>query len=78
MLTQIGTLAMAAAVQLLLLILAPCLLSFASQLHDEWDLWKELHGKQYGSESEELHRLGVWLGNMDYINSHNMHYFIHT
>ena len=42
-------------------------LSFA----EEWQMWKSLHGKSYGSEREELERHLVWLANREYINGHN-------
>ena len=38
---------------------------------EEWNLWKDEHGKSYGSEKEELGRHIVWLSNKKYIEQHN-------
>ena len=60
------------AVELLLLgILAFSFPPFTHQREYEWELWKELHGKQYESKSEELYRHSIWSDNMEYIDSHN-------
>ena len=38
---------------------------------EEWEMWKEQHGKGYQSEREELERHLVWLSNKKYIDQHN-------
>ena len=38
---------------------------------EEWNLWKDEHGKSYGSELEEVERHIVWLSNKKYIEQHN-------
>ena len=39
---------------------------------EEWEMWKEQHGKGYHSEREELERHLVWLSNKKYIDQHNV------
>ena len=39
---------------------------------EEWEMWKEQHGKGYQSEREELERHLVWLSNKKYIDQHNV------
>ena len=41
------------------------------QLLEEWNLWKNQHGKSYESERVELERHLVWLSNKQYIDQHN-------
>jgi len=38
---------------------------------EEWETWKEQHGKGYQSEQEELERHFIWLSNKKYIDQHN-------
>jgi len=38
---------------------------------EEWETWKEQHGKGYQSEQEELERHLIWLSNKKYIDQHN-------
>ena len=39
--------------------------------HEEWMLWKDLHGKDYSCKEEELQKHRVWLQNKNYIDEHN-------
>lgn len=41
------------------------------ELREEWNLWKDKHGKSYESEHVELERHLVWLSNKEYIDQHN-------
>ena len=38
---------------------------------EEWELWKDSHGKGYRSELVELEKHLVWLSNKKYIEQHN-------
>ena len=38
---------------------------------EEWQSWKAQHGKEFGSEEEEMLRLGIWMNNMAAIEEHN-------
>lgn len=38
---------------------------------EEWETWKEQHGKGYQSEREELERHLIWLSTKKYIDQHN-------
>jgi len=38
---------------------------------EEWEAWKEQHGKGYQSERDELERHLIWLSNKKYIDQHN-------
>lgn len=41
------------------------------QLGEEWQLWKNQHGKSYLSDLEELERHVIWQSNKKYIDAHN-------
>lgn len=41
------------------------------KFHEEWMLWKDIHGKEYSSKKEELQKHKVWLQNKNYIDEHN-------
>lgn len=45
----------------------------AFEFTTEWELWKHTHGKQYGSDGEELHRQTIWEANKKYVDNHNQH-----
>ena len=60
------------AVLLLLLSVALSVLH-AQPLEEEWQLWKEKHGKSYQTRSEEDSRRSVWLQNYESIKRHNTH-----
>ena len=41
------------------------------QFKNEWNMWKNVHGKSYQSEKEDLENHIVWLSNKEYIDQHN-------
>ena len=40
-------------------------------LENEWEEWKSLHEKSYGSEEEENVRKNIWLDTLVYIQTFN-------
>ena len=38
---------------------------------EEWQSWKEQHGKEFTNEEEEKLRLGIWMSNLAAIEEHN-------
>ena len=44
---------------------------FDSELMEEWELWKNQHGKSYRHRMEELERHIIWASNRKYIEEHN-------
>jgi len=62
--------------KLLVLLSTVCLAAVAAaaakfEFLEEWEMWKEQHGKGYQSEREELERHLIWLSNKQYIDQHN-------
>ena len=61
--------------KLVLLISSLLLQTQAQSVHyqfpEQWQAWKNSHGKNYTSQLEELDRHLVWLSNKKYIESHN-------
>lgn len=58
----------------LILLLAVALsVLHARPLEEEWQLWKEKHGKSYQTRLEESNRRAVWLQNHEAIERHNSH-----
>ena len=41
------------------------------QYTEEWEAWKEEHGKVYESDEIEQRRYAIWESNMKYVNEHN-------
>ncbi|XP_018024660.1 procathepsin L [Hyalella azteca] len=46
-----------------------------SSLMEEWNQFKELHGKEYGSDAEDSFRRRVWMRNVVKIAEHNLRYY---
>lgn len=38
----------------------------------EWELWKSIHSKSYGSKLEELEKHIIWHSNKAYVDQHNI------
>lgn len=63
-------------VHLLLLVCVSCL-SFVSsnkakfESLEEWNTWKDYHGKSYQSDRDEIEKHIVWLSNKEYVDQHN-------
>ena len=61
----------AVVVACLCLVLPVSTLAGGLSVREEWQSWKEQHGKVFSSEEEETKRLGVWMNNMALIEEHN-------
>jgi C1A family cysteine protease len=42
-----------------------------ASLFKEWNLFKNVHSKNYASNDEELRRFNIWKSNLDFIKKHN-------
>ena len=56
---------------LLLCVITVVLARSTAQLHAQWRLWKERHGKVYANEANENARRSIWEKNYRLVERHN-------